>query len=147
MPKTITDNSQVTFHFALYLDDGSVAHSTYLMEHPAVCCFGDGQLPPAFERCLHGLQVGDKQTFLLAAEDAFGQLDPEQVHYLHRHEFNSDLKLEEGLVVAFSKPDGSEVPGLIRQIAGDSITVDFNHPLAGQPIHFEVEILAIDNQT
>ena len=147
MSEIITDNSQVTFHFALHLDDDSMAHSTYLMDKPAVCCLGDGQLPASFERCLQGLKVGDKQTFVLAAEDAFGQPDPEQIHYLHRHDFHTDLKLEEGLVVAFAKPDGSEVPGLIRQVAGDSITVDFNHPLAGQQIHFKVEILSIDNKS
>ena len=64
---------------------------------------------------------------------------------MDRTRFSHDLNLEEGMIVAFSQPDGSEVPGIVRSLAGDSVTVDFNHPLAGQTVIFDVEILDVIN--
>jgi FKBP-type peptidyl-prolyl cis-trans isomerase SlpA len=60
------------------------------------------------------------------------------------HQFPVDISLEEGTVVAFEQPDGSQLPGIIREVKGHSVKVDFNHPLAGQEITFDIEILSID---
>ena len=64
---------------------------------------------------------------------------------MERSRFSSELKLEEGMIVAFAQPNGAEVPGIVRSIAGDSVTVDFNHPLAGQTVIFDVEIVDVIN--
>lgn len=143
MSKMINTTDKVTFHYELVLDDGRIAHSTRSLEHPAQLSMGDGQLPEPFERCLVGLTIGQRQDFILEVNDAFGPVRAEQIMHMHRHDFASALELSEGLVVAFSRPDGTEMPGVIQTIAGDSVTVDFNHPLAGERIHFKVEILNI----
>jgi FKBP-type peptidyl-prolyl cis-trans isomerase SlpA len=65
------------------------------------------------------------------------------VHYMDRSRFGADLSIEEGMILAFAQPDGSEIPGIIRSVAGDSVTVDFNHPLAGQTVIFDVEIVDV----
>ncbi len=144
MSQCVEPASQVTFHYAIKLEDGQVVHNTWQMPQPAQCCLGDGQLPPSFERCLIGLCPGQRTSFTLKEQDAFGVVRPEQIVHMHRHEFSSDMQLSQGLVIAFTRPDGSQIPGVIQEIIGDSVTVDFNHPLAGQTIHFEVEILSID---
>ncbi|WP_076590091.1 FKBP-type peptidyl-prolyl cis-trans isomerase [Vibrio ostreicida] len=140
----ITQNSAVTLHFTIKMKDGSVADSTHNMGKPAKLVIGDGSLSESFEFCLLGLQTGEKKTIQLKAEDAFGLPNPDHIHYMDRAKFVGDAEVEIGTVMAFSGPDGMEIPGIIKQIAGDSVTVDFNHPLAGQDVTFEVEILAVE---
>lgn len=132
-------------HFDLKLSDGSAADSTRVNKKPAKLVMGDGSLTPNFEACLLGLSAGEKKAFELAPEDAFGQPNPDNVHHMDRSRFSADITLEEGMIMAFSQPDGSEVPGIIRSIAGTSVTVDFNHPLAGQTVIFDVEIIDVIN--
>lgn len=143
---TIKSNSQVIMHFDLKLSDGSAADSTRVNKKPAKLVMGDGSLTPNFEACLLGLSAGDKKSFELAPDDAFGQPNPDNIHHMDRSRFGADMALEEGMIMAFSQPDGSEVPGIIRSIAGDSVTVDFNHPLAGQTVIFDVEIIDVVNE-
>jgi len=139
----IGPDSEVIMHFDLKLEDGSAADSTRVNNKPAKLVMGDGSLTPNFEACLLGLKPGDKKAFTLAADEAFGSPNPNNVHYMDRSRFANDMALEEGMILAFSQPDGSEIPGIIRSIAGDSVTVDFNHPLAGQTIIFDVEIINV----
>lgn len=139
----IGDNSEVIMHFDLKLEDGSAADSTRVNKKPAKLVMGDGSLTPNFEACLIGLKQGDKKSFTLAADDAFGQPNPDNIHHMDRTRFGADMTLEEGMIIAFAQPDGSEVPGIVRSLAGDSVTVDFNHPLAGQTVIFDVEIIDV----
>lgn len=141
---TIVQQSAVTLHFTIKLQDGSVADSTYNMGKPAKFVMGDGSLSENFEQCLLGLKVGDQKTVELQAKDAFGAPNPDNIHYMDRAKFVGDAEVEIGTVMAFSGPDGVEIPGIITEIAGDSVTVDFNHPLAGQDVTFEVEILSVE---
>ena len=91
-----------------------------------------------------GLKVGDKTTFSLEPDAAFGVPSPDLIQYFSRREFMDAGEPEIGAIMLFTAMDGSEMPGVIREINGDSITVDFNHPLAGQTVHFDIEVLEID---
>lgn len=139
----IGENSEVVLHFDLKLADGSAADSTRVANKPAKLRIGDGNLTPGFEHCLLGLQSGDKKSFTLEPSEAFGQPNPDNIYHLERSKFGAETPAEEGMIMAFTQPDGSELPGIIRSVAGDSVTVDFNHPLAGQTITFDVEILSV----
>ncbi|WP_255439227.1 FKBP-type peptidyl-prolyl cis-trans isomerase [Aestuariibacter sp. GS-14] len=141
----IGQNSQVIMHFDLKLSDGSAADSTRVNKKPAKLVMGDGSLTPNFEACLLGLKTGDKKSFELGPDDAFGQSNPDNIHHMDRSRFSSDMNIEPGTIIAFAQPDGSEVPGIVRSVAGDSVTVDFNHPLAGQTVVFDVEIIDVIN--
>ncbi|AXR07226.1 FKBP-type peptidyl-prolyl cis-trans isomerase [Salinimonas sediminis] len=144
MSDTVIDaNSEVLMHFDLKLEDGSAADSTRVNKKPAKLVMGDGSLTPNFEACLLGLAEGDKKSFTLAPEDAFGQPNPDNIHHMDRTRFSSDMAISEGMIMGFGQPDGREIPGIIRSVAGDSVTVDFNHPLAGQTVIFDVEILSV----
>ncbi|WP_194437621.1 FKBP-type peptidyl-prolyl cis-trans isomerase [Vibrio fluminensis] len=141
---SITQDSTVTLHFTIKMKDGSVADSTHNMGKPAKLVIGDGSLSDNFEQCLLGLSAGESKAIELSAADAFGMPNPDNIHYMDRARFVGDAEVEVGTIMAFSGPDGMEIPGIITEIAGDSVTVDFNHPLAGQDVTFEVEILSVE---
>ncbi|WP_406664380.1 FKBP-type peptidyl-prolyl cis-trans isomerase [Gallaecimonas sp. GXIMD1310] len=139
---SITGNSQVVMHFTIKLSDGSAADSTRMSGKPAKFRMGDGSLTENFEKCLLGLVAGQQKTFELEPEDAFGQPNPDNIYHVDREKFAGEVP-EEGAVMLFEQPNGAEIPGIIRAVAGNSVTVDFNHPLAGQKLTFEVEIVEV----
>ena len=139
----IGEHSTVTLHFAMHLEDGSVADSTKVNHLPGTVVIGDGTLTPGFEAHLMGLKVGDQKSFTVGPEDAFGQANPENVFVLPQGKFPQDLSLQPGVIVEFEQPNGAKQPGVIRDVDECGVSVDFNHPLAGQTIRFDVEIVAI----
>lgn len=130
-------------HMNLVLEDGSTADSTKASGKPARLNIGDGSLSPAIEAQLAELSEGDKHTFTLDAIDAFGESNPDAIHYLDKSRFPADMTLEPGVIVSFAGPGGSEIPGIVRDVAGDSVTVDLNHPLAGHSITFELDVVKV----
>jgi len=138
----IHQNSKVTLHFTLRLVDGQVVDSTP-EQQPATLTIGDGNLPIGFERHLLGLETGDRRTVRVGTEDAFGQLNPSNVQTYKKDQFAESGELSLGTVIAFKDAAGAELPGVIADIQDESIVVDFNHPLAGKELDFEVEIVAV----
>lgn len=138
-------SSTVIFHFDIKLADGSAAESTRVHNKPAKSQMGDGSLSPAFEAQLMGLHAGDSKTFTLAPQDAFGMPNPDNIYYVDRSRFSLEAPAQVGMIIGFAMPDGSELPGLVRDVVGDSVTIDFNHPLAGQTLTFSVEIVQVIN--
>jgi len=142
---SIVKESEVVMHFSIRLSDGSAVDSTKVANKPAKFVMGDGSLTPGFEACLLGLQVGQSETFTLPPESAFGLPNPDNIHHLELSKFSSDVPAEIGTIISFTQPNGEEIPGIIRDIVADSVTVDFNHPLAGQTVTFEVDVLEVLN--
>ncbi|MEJ2359920.1 MAG: FKBP-type peptidyl-prolyl cis-trans isomerase [Gammaproteobacteria bacterium] len=139
---TIGPGSRVTMHFSLRFTDGYVADASEPGE-PLTFVMGEGSMVQGLEMALYGLKAGDKQTVELDPLHAFGFADPENVYTMPRNEFAPELPVEVGTVMAFSTPSGQEIPGLIREVKDDDVLVDFNHPLAGHDVIFEVEIVDI----
>ena len=139
----ISANCEVILHFVIKLSDGSAVDSTRVNNKPAKMVFGDGSLTTEFEACLLGLKVGDEKTFEISGNDVFGIPNPDNIYHIDRSKFGADEELTEGMIMSFSQPNGGELPGLIRSVAGQSVTVDFNHPLAGQDLVFDVEIVDV----
>ncbi|WP_052283105.1 FKBP-type peptidyl-prolyl cis-trans isomerase [Kluyvera genomosp. 1] len=144
MSKTIQSNSAVLVHFTLKLDDGSTAESTRSNGKPAMFRLGDATLSEGLEQHLLGLKAGDKKAFSLEPDAAFGISTPDLIQYFSRREFMDAGEPTIGAIMLFTAMDGSEMPGVVREINGDSITVDFNHPLAGHTVHFDIEVLEVD---
>ncbi|MFK5914752.1 MAG: FKBP-type peptidyl-prolyl cis-trans isomerase [Woeseiaceae bacterium] len=137
---TIGAGCEVTMHFTLSLEDGTIADASIDGE-PMVFTMGDGSLIEGLEMVLYGLKVGDKQSLSIEPRDTFGFPDDENVHTLARTEFSDDMKIEEGMIIGFNTPSGDEIPGAIMEIKDDKVKVDFNHPLAGHEVVFNVEIV------
>ncbi|MDX7991042.1 FKBP-type peptidyl-prolyl cis-trans isomerase [Xenorhabdus littoralis] len=146
MSMQVQAHSAVLLHFTLKLDDGSTADSTYSQGKPALFRLGDGSLSTPLEQQLLGLKVGDKHQFTLAGETIFGKHNPDLVQYFTPRDFADAGTPEVGTIMLFTAINGSEMPGLVKEVAEGSITVDFNHPLAEQNITFDIEVLEIDPQ-
>ena len=140
---SIGEGTQVTLHFSLTLKNGHVVDSNFGQE-PAQFVVGDGNLLEGFEKAIWGLSAGARETFTISPEEGFGQANPNNIQTFKRDQFDSALELEEGLVLSFADAQNDELPGVVERIEGDVITVDFNHPLAGKEIDFEVEIISVD---
>ncbi|HNG59193.1 MAG TPA: peptidylprolyl isomerase [Cellvibrionaceae bacterium] len=137
---------QVTLFFALRLPDGEVIDSNF-DQQPATFVMGDGNLLPGFERVLMGLHSGERKDFVIAPEHAFGQRNPNNLQKIERRLFSTELNLEPGLVVNFADAQNTELPGVVADVDDRLVTVDFNHPLAGQAIEFDVHILNVQPAT
>ncbi|TVP90451.1 MAG: FKBP-type peptidyl-prolyl cis-trans isomerase [Pseudomonadaceae bacterium] len=137
----INQESQVTLHFTLKLPDGEVVDST-LDKQPATFKVGDGSLLPGFEQALYGLKAGDQRSFEIDPEHGFGPGNPQNIQVMPRDNFN-EMELETGLLVIFQDAAGGELPGVVKTIHDTTVEVDFNHPLAGKVVTFEVEIIAV----
>ncbi|MDD1794122.1 FKBP-type peptidyl-prolyl cis-trans isomerase [Enterovibrio makurazakiensis] len=140
----IIANSEVIMHFTIKMEDGSVADSTKTSGKPAKLVMGDGSLTENFEKCLMGLNEGEAASFTLEPNDAFGMPNPDNIQHMDRTLFVGDAPAEEGTIIAFAGPGGQEIPGVITEVAGESVTVDFNHPLAGHRVIFDVEIVSVN---
>ena len=132
---------QVTLHFAIKLESGDVVDSTF-DKQPATFKVGDGNLLPGFEQALYGLKAGDKRSLPIEPEHAFGQPNPQNVQVMPRSQF-ADMELSEGLMIIFSDAANAELPGVVKEFDGEQVTIDFNHPLAGKRLTFDVEIVDV----
>lgn len=137
----IGPDKEVTLHFALGLENGDVVDSTF-DKKPATFKVGDGNLLPGFEQQLYGLKAGDKRSLQVAPEQGFGQHNPQNVQVMPRNQFEG-MELSEGLLVIFKDAANAELPGVVKAFDDRQVTVDFNHPLAGKALTFEVEIIDV----
>lgn len=143
MNKVIEKNSHIIVHITMKLADGSAADSTKVNNKPAKIIMGDSSISPAFEQQLMGLSVGDSKEFTLEAVDAFGESNPDNLHYVDSSKFSSETPAKVGNIITFTQPGGIELPGMIKEVSGTSVTVDFNHPLAGQAVTFVIDVVDI----
>ena len=146
----VQPGSFLTLHYRMAGLGGTNIINTFEGK-PATLSLGNGELSPAIEQRLLGLAEGARATFELAAGEAFGERNPELVQWVARKLLNElgDPGEQYGVgdVVQFPTPDGTgQYAGAVRQVReGDAAAVqfDFNHPLAGQPVEFEVLVIGI----
>ena len=138
----ISPGSTITLHLSLTLQDGTVAETTF-DDEPLTLTMGDGSLAAGLELGLYGLRPGNTQRLELYPEQAFGLHDPEKVHQLPRADFDAKLVLEPGSIIGFDAPGGEELSGTILAVDDATVEVDFNHPLAGRVVIFDVEIMDV----
>lgn len=137
----IRQNTEVTLHFALRLENGDTVDSTF-DKAPATFKVGDGNLLPGFEAAIFGFKAGDKRTVEVLPENAFGQPNPQNMQVIPRSQFTG-MELSENLLVIFNDAANTELPGIVKEFDDTHVTVDFNHPLAGKTLTFEVEIFEV----
>ena len=142
----VQPGSFLTLHYRLRDGDGVAVVDTFGTP-PATLSLGTGELAPAMEARLIGLVPGTEQSFELAAGEAFGERDPALVHRVSRSildaEGDADGDYRVGDVVRFPAPDGQTIAGVVRSIEADALVFDFNHPLAGRPVTFDVKLIGV----
>ncbi len=142
----VTNAAYLTLHYRLASRDGVDIVTTF-QGNPATLQLGKGQLAPFLEACLIGLPEDVHQTFELGPENAFGPRNPELIQTVSRTTLDEnstpDAQYAIGDLVDFAAPGGGRFAGILREINAVNALFDFNHPLAGQSLRFEVKIIGI----
>ncbi len=143
MDNNVSEGTRVFLNFSLALEDGAEVDSNFGGEAVSFAV-GDGSLLPGFEQRILGMRPGERRIFQVPPEDAFGQPNENNVQRIDRDNFDDDIDLELGLVCSFADASGGELPGMVVAVDDDEVTVDFNHPLAGRTILFDVHVHRIE---
>lgn len=141
MAEMIGPGKKVALHFSISLADGQLIDSTRERPEPAEFTVGDGSLLPGFENAIFGLRAGDRRSVFIDAKRGFGDWNPDNQQVFTRVQF-SGMDLQEGMIISFADKSG-ELPGVVKAFDDDTVTVDFNHPLAGRDLTFEVDIIRV----
>jgi FKBP-type peptidyl-prolyl cis-trans isomerase SlpA len=143
----VQPGSFLTLHYRLAGPDGADVINTFA-DKPATLSLGTGELAPAMEARLIGLAEGARASFELRAGEAFGERNPELLQRVKRSLLDELGEAGEqyrvGDVVQFPTPDGQgRYAGVVREVDDDVLVFDFNHPLAGRPVTFEVHLIGV----
>ncbi len=142
MSEVVKENNLLTLHYRLALADDTELVSTFGGK-PATLQLGSGELAPVLERCLIDLPVGERTVFLLEPEQAFGPHNPQLMQRFARSELPEAGELREMALIEFKAPNGATYTGLVRELTAEDALIDFNHPLAGKAIRFEVDVIGV----
>lgn len=141
----IAENSLVKIHYKGTLEDGSVFDSSEGRE-ALEFIFGLGMIIPGLEEGLKGLKVGDKKSVKVSAEKAYGPRMDEAMQEVPKSQLPADAEIKIGMQLAAQGPQGV-IPVTIAEIKDDIVVVDFNHPLAGKDLTFDVTVEEVREST
>lgn len=139
----VREGDVVHVHYTGKLQEGEVFDSSQEKE-PLQLKVGEGKIIPGFEQALIGMQPGEKKTFDLAPEEAFGDRKDELVHVIERKQVPPDLKLEVGMQLALEAQGQEPIPAQVVDLSETTVTLDTNHPLAGKALTFEIDVVDIE---
>jgi FKBP-type peptidyl-prolyl cis-trans isomerase SlyD len=142
--QTVSEGKNVSLEYTLKLDDKSVVESN-VGKQPLTYTHGTRQIIPGLEKALEGLAVGDTKEVTVAPADAYGEQDPKALQEVQKKLIPADA-LVVGTRLQGKSPDGQMVYPRVAEIKDDTVVLDFNHPLAGKTLHFDVKILDIQQQ-
>ncbi|MEF9956277.1 MAG: FKBP-type peptidyl-prolyl cis-trans isomerase [Acinetobacter sp.] len=137
----IQAGSKVELHFSVSIENGIEIDNTRGRDEPVNLVIGDGNLLEGFEKALFGLRAGDRRTVHLPPEDAFGQWNPENIQIFDTVKFEQRPII--GHMIEFEDKAKASLFGVVKSVNEDTTEIDFNHPLAGKNITFEVEIFKV----
>ncbi|MCB8983823.1 MAG: peptidylprolyl isomerase [Ardenticatenaceae bacterium] len=139
----VADDLVVSMHYTLTLDDGEVVDSS-VKGDPLQFLQGFGQIIPGLEKELYGMAIGDNKQVVVAAADGYGEVDPDAFQVVPRSIFPEELDLEEGMGLRMrDQATGQLIETYIAEIRPEEVLLDFNHPLAGEVLTFDIEITGI----
>lgn len=132
----------VRLHYTGRLRDGSTFDSSE-GSAPLEFRVGMGEVIPGFDRAVIGMQAGEQKTVEVAAVDAYGERNEELQSEVPRTDIPSDLELEVGEQLQASLPDGRTILVTVREVRDDTVRFDLNHPLAGEDLIFDIELVEV----
>jgi peptidylprolyl isomerase len=144
------EGDRVKVHYTGRLDDGTVFDSSECSEDDCGCdhgpmefVIGGGQVIPGFDKGVLGLEIGESKTLHIPVDEAYGERIEEMVATVPRADLPAELTPEVGQQLEVTQEDGQVFQVLITEVDADSITIDANHPLAGQALNFDVRLVEI----
>lgn len=140
----VQDNHTIRVHYKGTLTDGTLFDSSEGRE-PLEFTVGAGQVIRGFDDAVKDMQVGESKSFLIVCDDAYGQRDERLIQQVERNMLPEELKPEVGMMLASTLPNGEQIPVKVSEVHDAHIMIDANHPLAGQDLNFEIELVEILN--
>ena len=139
--KTIAEGAKVKFEYSLVVDGKEVENSkdAGALEYTQ----GDGNMIPGLTKQMEGLKAGDEKTIVVSPEEGYGQPDPQAVQEVPKSAIGPDINLEPGLLLQMNDPQGNTYPAIVKEIKDDKVVLDFNHPLAGKELTFQVKVVDV----
>ena len=141
--KKIENGSKVSLHYRGTFDDGTEFDSSHKRGQPMLCEVGSGQLISGFDSALGGMTAGETKNISLSPDEAYGERNPDAVQKVPRTAFPDGFELKEGATVYGQTAQGQEMMAKIDSFDDDSATLDFNHPMAGKNLNFEISVIEI----
>jgi peptidylprolyl isomerase len=140
----VKDGDTVKVHYTGSLEDGSVFDSSENKD-PLEFTLGSGQLIPGFEKAVEGMAQGDKTKVTIPADEAYGQIREDLVISVPKNNLPEDVAPQVGMQLQLNQPNGQSVPVRITEILEEEVTLDANHPLAGEDLVFDIELVEINS--
>jgi FKBP-type peptidyl-prolyl cis-trans isomerase 2 len=138
----VKENDTVRVHYTGKLSNGQVFDSS-LEREPLEISLGQGNLIPGFEKGVVNMKVNEKKTVNIPFAEAYGDIQKELFHEVKKDELPQDMTPEVGMGLASKNPDGTEVQFRVAEVHDEHIIIDANHPLAGQDLIFDLELVEI----
>ncbi len=138
----IAPNNVVTMNFTLKDDEGNILDTTE-SDGSFSYISGNNMVLPKLEEAVSGMLIGTKKNIKLTAADGYGNYNEQIVQVVGKENFPEDFELEVGMSYMASSPDGAQMPFVITEVHDEDITIDFNHPLAGKNLNFDIELLDV----
>lgn len=142
MPDQVKNGDMVRVHYKGRLESGDVFDSSEGGE-PLEFQVGTGQVIPGFDEGVRGLSVGESRTVEIEPEDAYGPRIEQLINHIAREGMNLEEAPEVGMSLMMQMPDGNQIPLTITEVSDTHVTVDANHPLAGQKLIFDIQLVEI----
>lgn len=141
----VKNGDYVKVHYTGRFDDGEVFDSSNGCQ-PLEVHMGDSQVIPGFERALMGMSEKEKKTFSVEPGEAYGDRDERLEKSFELSDFPPEFQPEVGQVIVLQSPDNEQFPATIKGIETDAVILDLNHPLAGQNLTFDIEVVGISDK-
>ena len=138
----VENGKKVKFDYTLKVN-GEVVESS-VGKKPLEYVHGQGQIIPGLSAALEGLHVGDEKSVTVAPAQGYGEVNPEAFKEFPKTAFPPDFAPATGMVVELQTPEGQAVPAVISEVKGETVSGNFNHPMAGKTLVFDVKIIAIE---
>lgn len=136
----------VTLAYTLKDEDGKVLDEANAAD-PFMYLHGGGQIVPGLESALEGLDTGAKKDVVVSAEEGYGEYDEDLCMTVKRSQFPAEMDVQEGMQFETQSPDGQGMVFTVESMEGDEVEINGNHPLAGEALHFSVEVLGVRDAT
>ena len=140
----VKEGDTVKVHYTGTLTDGTVFDTSEERE-PLEFTLGQGQLIPGFEKAVVGMNVGDSTEVEISSDDAYGESREDLVISVPKDQLPDDVEPQVGMQLQVNQQDGQPIPVRITDVGEENLTLDANHPLAGQDLKFEIELVEIAN--
>ena len=142
--KEATEGSAVNVHYRGTLSDGTIFDSSYDRGEAISFTVGAGEMIPGFDAAINGMTIGEKKTINLTSEESYGPHNPDAIREVPKASFPDDFNFLEGHAVEGSA-GGRPLRGTIKEVNDETVTIDFNHPMAGKDLNFEIELVGIES--